>query len=192
MNNNFKELIKGLDKHFQDFKKEVGEFWLKIEISNRLYNGDYGVGSIFEEKYSFEINNTLCCSNSIKTFCNNGEFGSDILSKVNISIPFILKEKEIQKLINITNDIKNNNDYLYNEDHYKKDCFDFNRYNYIDIYISGKNYELSTIKDENVIAEIKDLLRINEINEILDNSINNMISMENEKKNKLFSDEKNI
>ena len=27
----------------------------KIEISNRHYNGDFGVGSIFEEKYSFEI-----------------------------------------------------------------------------------------------------------------------------------------
>ena len=41
---------------------------LRIEISNRHYNGDFGVGSIFEEKYSFEIDENLCYSNSIKSF----------------------------------------------------------------------------------------------------------------------------
>ena len=43
----------------------------RIEISNRHYNGDFGVGSIFEEKYSFEIDNNICYSNSIKSFSNN-------------------------------------------------------------------------------------------------------------------------
>lgn len=153
---------------------------LRIEISNRHYNGDFGVGSIFEEKYSFEIDENLCYSNSIKSFCNNEDLGSNILSNVNVSIPFILNENDIQKLNNITNNIQNNSNYLYNESHYKKDSFDFNRYNYIDISINEINYELSIKDDESIINEIKDLFKINKIDEILNNSINKIISMESE------------
>lgn len=153
---------------------------LRIEISNRHYNGDFGVESIFEEKYSFEIDENLCYSNSIKSFCNNEDLGSNILSNVNVSIPFILNENDIQKLNNITNNIQNNSNYLYNESHYKKDSFDFNRYNYIDISINEINYELSIKDDESIINEIKDLFKINKIDEILNNSINKIISMESE------------
>ena len=153
---------------------------LRIEISNRHYNGDFGVGSIFEEKYSFEIDENLCYSNSIKSFCNNEDLGSNILSNVNVSIPFILNENDIQKLNNITNNIQNNSNYLYNESHYKKDSFDFNRYNYIDISINEINYELSIKDDERIINEIKELFKINKIDEILNNSINKIISMESD------------
>lgn len=151
---------------------------LRIEISNRHYNGDFGVGSIFEEKYLFEIDENVCYSNSIKSFCNNENFGRNVLSNVNVSIPFVLKENDIQKLNNIANNIQNNSNYLYNESHYKKDSFDFNRYNYIDILINEINYELSIKYDESIINEIKELFRINKIDKILDNSINNIISME--------------
>lgn len=153
---------------------------LRIEISNRHYNGDFGVGSIFEEKYSFEIDENLCYSNSIKSFCNNEDLGSNILSNVNVSIPFILNENDIQKLNNITNNIQDNSNYLYNESHYKKDSFDFNRYNYIDISINEINYELSIKDDERMINEIKELFKINQIDEILNNSINKIISMESD------------
>ena len=152
---------------------------LRIKISNRPYNGDFGVGSIFEEKYSFEIDENLCYSNSIKSFCNNEDLGSN-LSNVNVSIPFILNENDIQKLNNITNNIQNNSNYLYNESHYKKDSFDFNRYNYIDISINEINYELSIKDDERIINEIKELFKINKIDEILNNSINKIISMESD------------
>lgn len=153
---------------------------LRIEISNRHYNGDFGVGNIFEEKYSFEIDENLCYSNSIKSFCNNEDLGSNILSNVNVSIPFILNENDIQKLNNITNNIQNNSNYLYNESHYKKYSFDFNRYNYIDISINEINYELSIKDDERIINEIKELFKINKIDEILNNSINKIISMESD------------
>ena len=112
---------------------------LRIEISNRHYNGDFGVGSIFEEKYSFEIDENICYSNSIKSFCNNEDLGGNILSNVNVSIPFILNENSIQKLNTITNSIQSNSNYLYSESHYKKDSFDFNRYNYVDISINDDN-----------------------------------------------------
>lgn len=153
---------------------------LRIEISNIHYNGDFGVGSIFEEKYTFEIDENLCYSNSIKSFCNNEDLGSNILSNVNVSIPFILNENDIQKLNNITNNIQDNSNYLYNESHYKKDSFDFNRYNYIDISINEINYELSIKDDERIINEIKELFKINKIDEILNNSINKIISMESD------------
>lgn len=151
---------------------------LKIEISNRHYNGDFGVGSIFEEKYSFEVDENLCFSNSIKSFCNNEDLGGNVLSNVNVSIPFILKENEIQKLNNITSNIQSNSNYLYNESHYKKDFFDFNRYNYIDISINGISYELSIKDDKSLINELNDLFRINKNDKILNASINNIISME--------------
>ena len=153
---------------------------IRIEISNRHYNGDFGVGSIFEEKYSFEIDNNICYSNSIKSFCNNEDFGGNILSNVNVSIPFILTENNIQELNNIINNIKNDSNYLYNENHYKKDSFDFNKFNYIDIAINEINYELSIKDDENIIKEIKDLFKINKIDEILNHSINKIISMESD------------
>lgn len=153
---------------------------LRIEISNRHYNGDFGVGSVFEEKYLFEIEENVCYSNSIKSFCNNEDFGGNILSNVNVSIPFILKENDIQKLNNITSNIQNNSNYLYNESHYKKDSFDFNRYNYINISINEINYELSVKDDESIINEINNLFKINKIDEILNNSINSIIAMESD------------
>lgn len=153
---------------------------LKIEISNRHYNGDYGVGSIFEEKYFFEVKENLCVSNSIKTFCNNDDFGENILSKVNVSIPFTLTENDMQKLNNIVNSIQNDSKYLYNESHYKKGTFDFNRYNYIDITINGAAYEISIKNDESILIELKNILKIAKINAILDNILNNIISMESD------------
>lgn len=153
---------------------------IRIEISNRHYNGDFGVGSVFEEKYSFEIDNNICYSNSIKSFCSNEDLGGNILSNVNVSIPFILTENNIQELNNIINIIKNDSNYLYNENHYKKDSFDFNKFNYIDIAINEINYELSIKDDENIIKEIKDLFKINKIDEILNHSINKIISMESD------------
>ena len=153
---------------------------LRIEISNRHYNGDFGVGSIFEEKYSFEIDENICYSNSIKSFCNNEDLGGNILSNVNVSIPFILNENSIQKLNTITNSIQSNSNYLYSESHYKKDSFDFNRYNYVDISINEINYELSIKDDERIINEIKELFKINKIDEILNNLINKIISMESD------------
>ena len=153
---------------------------LRIEISNRHYNGDFGVGSVFEEKYLFEIEENVCYSNSIKSFCNNEDFGGNILSNVNVSIPFILKENDMQRLNNIINNIQSNSNYLYNESHYKKDSFDFNRYNYIDISINEINYELSVKDDESIINEINNLFKINKIDEILNNSINSIIAMESD------------
>lgn len=150
---------------------------LRIEISYRHYNGDYDIGSIFEEKYSFEIDESICYSNSIKSFCNNEDFGGNILSNVNVSIPFILTKNNIQRIVDITDNIQSNSNYLYNESHYKRDSFDFNRYNYIDILINETSYELSIKDDEVIINEIKELLKINKIDEILNNSINNIISM---------------
>lgn len=153
---------------------------IRIEISNRHYNGDFGVGSIFEEKYSFEINENLCYSNSIKSFCNNEDFGGNILSNVNVSIPFILNENDIQKINDIVNNVQCNSNYLYNESHYNKDFFDFNRYNYIDMSINEISYELSIKDDEKIINEIKDLFRINKIDEILNTLIDKINSMESD------------
>lgn len=147
---------------------------LKIEISNRHYNGDFGIGSIFEEKYAFQIDNNICHSNSTKLFCGNGE----LESSVNTSISFILKENDIQQLNDIIKAIQSNKNYLYNESHYKKDSFDFNRYSYVDVLINEINYELSIKDDENVINQLKVIFRVNKIDEILNNSINDMISKE--------------
>ncbi len=199
MNNEIDKLIKEIDKKIKDFESKYNEpttveelisqidkkiqkleekMTLKIEISNRCYNGDFGIGSIFENKYSFEVNKHLCISNSVKKFCNNDELSGDILASVNISIPFVLKGNEIKELNNIVNNIRSNSNYMYNENHYKKDTFDFNRYNFIDVQINGKNYEISAKDDEKLLNRLKDLFRINRIDKILKNAINDVISME--------------
>ena len=150
---------------------------LKIEISKRHYNGDFGVGSIFEEKYNFDIKENLCISNSTKSFCNNDNFGENILSTINLSIPFILKDNDNQKLSEIIISIQNNSCYLYNKEHYNKDVFDFNRYNYIDIIINGINYEILE-KDNAILDSLKQILKIDEIDKILGSTLNNIISLE--------------
>ena len=150
---------------------------LKIQILKRHYNGDYGVGSIFTEKYIFEIENNLCLANGIKTFCCNEDFGSNILSNVDITIPFVLSENNFTKLNNVVDEIKTNN-YIYNESHYKKDGFDFNRYNYIDVIINDTNYELSVQTNSNIINELNEILLIQKIESILDNSISSINSLE--------------
>ena len=155
---------------------------IRIEISSRNYNGVFGVGSIFEERYSFEIDENLCYSNSIKSFCINEGLALDekTLSNVNVSIPFILNENDVQKINNIISYVQGNSNYLYNESHYKKGSFDSKYYDYIDISINKISYEISIEDDENenIINEITDLFRINKIDEILNNSIDNIISME--------------
>ncbi len=153
---------------------------LKIEISKRHYNGDFGVGSIFEEKYAFEIEENLFISNSIKIFCNNEDFNDNILSKISASIPFILQENDMKKLDNMINNIKNDSNYLYNESHYKKDSFDFNRYNYVDITINGIDYEMSIKENKTILNELKKVLKIEKIDKILENTLNNIISMESD------------
>ena len=152
---------------------------LKFEISSRCYNGDFGVGSIFKNKYSFEVMKNLCISNSIKKFCNNDELGGNVLASVDVSIPFFLNENEMQKLNNILNDIQSNNKYVYDESHYNKDKFDFNMLNYIDIVINENNYEIS-LKDEKILNELKDLLKINKIDKILENAIKSIICIDSE------------
>lgn len=46
--------------------------------------------------------------------------------------------------------------------------------------INGISYELSIRDDEKIINEIKDLFKINKIDEILNNSIDKITSMESD------------
>ena len=85
----------------------------------------------------------------------------------------------MQKLNNILNDIQSNNKYVYDESHYNKDKFDFNMLNYIDIVINENNYEIS-LKDEKILNELKDLLKINKIDKILENAIKSIICIDSE------------
>lgn len=174
--NNINELTNYIDKKIQKLEEQDKRI-LKIEVSNRHYNGDFGVGSIFDEKYDFEIDGNLCISNSKKTFCSNEKVGGNVLSSVNISFPIILKESNKQQINNIVKTIKSNADFIYNEyHHYKKDSFDFNRYNYIDVKIDGKSYEISVINDEKLLNELKKLLGINKIDMMFKSIIDDIIS----------------
>ena len=100
-----------------------------------------------------------------------------MLSTINVSIPFILKDNDNQKLSEIIISIQNNSCYLYNKEHYSKDVFDFNRYNYIDIIINGINYEI--LENDNAILDnLKQILKIDKIDKILGSTLNNIISLE--------------
>lgn len=152
----------------------------KLQIIKRHYNGDYGVGSIFEEKLSFEFNETLCNAHILKFFCCNEDLGSNILSTVDIIVPFILSNDNIVQLNKLLNKIENTNDYIYNESHYKKEGFDFNKFNYADIIINNNNYELSITNDIEILSEIENILQVKKLNNICNNTIVSINNMEDD------------
>lgn len=185
MQNNVEEFTKNMGNEINSIEPstndshnfEKGNQGLTIEIRHRHYNGDYGTGSVFGEKYFFKIEEGLCTSHSIRTFCHNEELGGDILSSIDVSIPFSLEASDMEKIYNLVQNIQSNDDYLYNESHYRKDIFDFHKYSFIDVVINDKDYEISMETDENLIKELHQVFKIPQIDKVLENTMNSIISM---------------
>ncbi len=144
----------------------------KIEISRINYNGDYDTGSIFDEKYIFEMKKNICYSESVKTFCNNSKLGANVNSNVYVSIPFVLNENDVNKINDIISTIKNKNNIADDNVYNMRDC--------TIVKIDGTSYKLSNNDDASLIDEIRTVLKIKRIDGVLYNSIKDIISMSDE------------
>ena len=144
----------------------------KIEISHINYNGDYDTGSIFDEKYIFEMKKNICYSESVKSFCNNSKLGANVNSNVYVSIPFVLNENDINKINDIISTIKNKNNRADDNVYNMRDC--------TIVKIAGTSYKLSNNDDASLIDEIRTVLKIKRIDGVLYNSIKDIISMSDE------------
>ena len=152
---------------------------INIKIKFRNYKGFVGEGTIITEEYSFKIKDNVCTSESQKEFCSNEKYGLNNLSSVTISLPFLIDDKNIDKIVAIIEKIKNNKNYIYNEKRFDVDKFDFNRYSYTDIFIDDNHYELSNRTDINMLDDLKNLLNIPQIDKVLKSDIKELIEIEN-------------
>ena len=152
---------------------------LNIKIKLRNYKGFVGEGTIITEEYKFKIKDNICNSESQKEFCSNAKYGLNNLSSVTIALPFSIDDKSVEKLINIIETIKKNKNYVYNEKRFDVDKFDSNRYSYTDIFIDDNHYEISNRTDINMLDDLKRLLNIGQIDNILKSDIKELIDIEN-------------
>ena len=151
---------------------------INIKIKCRNYKGFVGEGTIITEEYKFKIKDNICNSESQKEFCSNEKYGLNNLSSVTIAMPFFIEDKNIDKIIKIIETIKNNKNYVYNEKRFDVDKFDFNKYSYTDIFIDDNHYELSNRTDINILDDLKTLLNVSKIDNVLKSDIKELIELE--------------
>lgn len=155
-----------------------------IILKDRLYNGDFGKGSIFGINTYINLkqenNSDKSALGVIKlelNFCINEELGANINSVITNEIPMIISNDNKLKLNNIIKEIENNSDYKYNESHYKKDRFDPERLKYKDVIINNEEFEIKS--DDNNINELLSIFNYHEYLNIQMNNYRMIIGKEN-------------
>lgn len=128
---------------------------MEIVISSRCYNGDIGIGSILECKYSFCLKGEKSYINA-KGIIMVGDSRNEI-DNIDFKIQVPITQKEESELKEIIENIKINENFKYNPSHYAKDMFDFNMYSYDDIIINGEEYEIK--KDNEILKKLKALIK---------------------------------
>lgn len=151
-----------------------------FKIRRRCYNGDIGLGSVFKREYVFIIEQSLDDTNQenglIKyskyiDFCCDEKLGSSNLAKINVEIPYLVDSDKINKFNELITKIRSDGNYKYNETHYSKDRFDLKRLHYMDIIIDGEEYETD---DESILDIINDIVDFQKYDELLDNYYQNI------------------
>lgn len=143
-----------------------------IIISTRIYNGFYAKGSIFNKVDEFTLAGNNANIHSLIKFCIDEKIKNK--AKLESSIPFIMTEDKISKLNELISQISSNDDYVYNENHYSKDGFDPNKFNYYDVTINGVDYEISS-KEEELLSKLTEVINVKTSNEALYTAYNNLI-----------------
>jgi|GEM_PF-3233876 len=175
---------------------------MKIVLSKRFYNGDCGVGSVFESSLQLEINDDiLTLLKYHKKYCVSEIAKEDMATKfanVNMEVEYCFSQNSINKIKIFVNTIQNNSDYVWNETHYSKTKFDFKRTSYFDITIDGNEYEL--LNENPLLEELLELVSYNDFDatQIISNyemlyneKINNGQKITDEERNKLKEKFKN-
>ena len=159
-----------------------------FKIKNRCYNGDYGIGSVFNHEYIFIIQQELDNPNQeygiIKyseniEFCCDEKLGSRDLASIHVEIPYLVENNKINKFNELISKIKSDMNYKYNENHYSKDKFDPKWLNYMDIIIDDEEYETDDLKILDKIYEIIDIQSCNKLTDEYYARMSNLMKKQN-------------
>lgn len=152
-----------------------------ITIKLRNYNGDYGIGSVFNNEFNVVAKQLVNNSNKEKGliiftesigFCCDEKLGSNPLATIKTEIPFSVDYDKLTIFNEMVEKIKTNPDYKYNESHYATDKFDPKRLEYFDIIIDGEEFESNS--DEIFKTILHDVIDVEEISGIMDDYYHNL------------------
>lgn len=147
----------------------------KLTIRVRNYNGDYGIGSIFNNEFNVVAKQLVNNPNKEKGliiytenigFCCDENLGSNPLATIKTEIPFLVDFDKFNIFNKMIEKIKTNPDYKYNETHYATDKFDPKRLEYFDITIDGEEFESNS--DEIFKTILHDVIDVEEISGLMD------------------------
>lgn len=125
----------------------------KIVLRFNHYNGDYGIGSVFDEYYLLDVkealNNGWGWANFkiITTFCANSFNANNELADFSIGIPTPVRPDGIKKFNELVEKIKNNPEYLAEQE---EDSF--KRLEFVNIEIDKNKYKINI--EDNIINEL--------------------------------------
>ncbi len=152
-----------------------------ITIKLRNYNGDYGIGSVFNNEFNVVAKQLANNSNKEKGliiftenigFCCDEKLGSNTLATIKTEIPFSVDYDKLTIFNEMVEKIKTNPDYKYNESHYATDKFDPKSLEYFDIIIDGEEFESNS--DEIFKTILHDVIDVEEISGIMDDYYHNL------------------
>ena len=133
---------------------------LEVEIAQRRYNGDFGIGSIFEYINTFILEGNLAKTTTVIEFCSdiNGDRNQIIIDNI-VKLDNISKNRVNE----IINEIKINDEYKYKK---SQGGFSPMSLSYEDVIINEEKYEVNA--DSNMLSELKQILKFSENNAIAD------------------------
>lgn len=125
------------------FKKGYSK---QINISQRIYNGHYGKGSIFNEIINFSLSGGNAFNHTQINFCIDPKVKDKAV--IETTIPFEMNEMEINDLNDLITYFSENYE-SYIKDENVKVSISPEYYNYVEVSINGTNYSINK-NDENL------------------------------------------
>ena len=149
---------------------------LEVEICQRRYNGDFGIGSIFEYINAFILEENIVKTTTVIEFCSdiNG-------SREQIIVNDIVKLDNISKnrVNEIINEIKTNDAYKYKE---SEGYFSIATLEYEDVIINEEKYQVNV--DSDMLSELKEILKFSKNNTKAEEKYNKYIKRKEKEEKK--------
>lgn len=128
-----------------------------------MVGGKLSKGVVLNDVYDFVLNGLVGIGHYSEKFCGtNGEVNLDV------KMPFVMKESDISSLNDIVKTIKNDEKYIYNEQHHLVPSSKVRKH--AKISINGKNYE--ALYDDKLFNELLHAIYFNSVSKVLNASYN--------------------
>lgn len=149
---------------------------LEVEIAQRRYNGDFGIGSIFEYINTFILEGNLAKTTTVIEFCSdiNGDRNQIIVNDI-VKLDNISKNRVNE----IINEIKTNDAYKYKE---SEGYFSIATLEYEDVIINEEKYQVNV--DSDMLSELKEILKFSKNNTKAEEKYNKYIKRKEKEEKK--------